>query len=82
MTFEVGCKFDFLATHATADGWWVKGYLLPALALPDTRHQALLRLGISRQAQATTSGAVQIAKASPANATATRRLIGASTASS
>jgi hypothetical protein len=43
---------------------------------------ALLRLGVSELADAWTTVAVQIAKANPPNAAATRRLVGASTASS
>jgi hypothetical protein len=37
MTVHVGYQFDLFAAYAKADAWWVRGYLLPALALPPSR---------------------------------------------
>jgi hypothetical protein len=49
---------------------------------PTRQAAALLHLAIPRQREAATTVAVQITKANSLNATATRRLAGASTANS
>jgi hypothetical protein len=63
-------------------GWASKGLLGGADHDRQSRLEALLHLAISRRAEAVITGSVQIARASSANATVSRRFAGSSTANS
>ena len=71
-------------TYALGVNWVIVTIYVPALLVSSlsTGSRALLRLLSPRHAEPATAGWRQITKASSSNATATRRLTGASTASS